>query len=170
MVKKRAKSKKVPSMPPGFRTVTPYLSVAGAAKAIDFYKKAFGAKEVMRNLGPDGSVMHARLRIGDSLVMLSDMHDPVGAKPKASSPIITTLHVYTKDVDRMWRNAIAAGAKVDMPLDDTFWGERYGQVIDPFGHRWSLSMQISMTKEEKEAKREAAMAMFAKDEDPGRES
>jgi len=161
------KPRKLSPAPAGFRTVTPYLSVAGAASAIEFYKKAFGAREVMRNAGPDGSIMHARLKIGDSIVMLSDQYPGPGesqqAPPRAGD---VTLHVYSKNVDAMWQNAIAAGARVLMPLDNQFWGERYGQLVDPFGHRWSLSMQVRMSTQEREAKQKAAMAMLSQGEHP----
>jgi len=167
----KKKASRVPPVPRGFGTVTPYLGVAGAAEAIEFYKKAFGAKEIMRNPGPDGKIMHARIRIGDSLVMVSDHYGaPEGGPAEPTATTTTTLHIYTKDVDSMWAKAVAAGAKVDMPLDDTFWGERYGQLIDPFGHRWSLSMQVKMSKEEKAAKQKEAMAMMAAGEHPGRET
>ena len=101
--------------------------------------------------------------------MLSDQYGGPGESAKRPTGGVT-LHVYTENVDRMWKNALAAGASVDMPLDNQFWGERYGQLVDPFGHRWSISMQVSMTKEEKEAKQKAAMAMFSAGEHPGRES
>ncbi|MDE1860225.1 MAG: VOC family protein [Candidatus Micrarchaeota archaeon] len=151
---------KVPAVPQGFHTVTPYLSVNGGIKAINFYKKAFGAKEITkwRSQTPDGKVIHSRLRIGDSLVMVSDRFGPNRGDSKAQSPV--TLHIYSKDVDKLWKNALAAGAKVEMPLDDMFWGERYGQLRDPLGHRWSVSTLIRMSKEEMEAKRKKAMAMF----------
>ncbi|MDA4114799.1 MAG: VOC family protein [Thaumarchaeota archaeon] len=165
--KKQTKPKKLPPVPAGFRTVTPYLSVAGAASAIEFYKKAFGARELMRNAAPDGSIMHARLKIGDSIVMLSDQYpDPGESRPATFEAGGVILHLYSKNVDGMWKDAIAAGAKVVLALDNQYWGERYGQLLDPFGHRWSLSMQVRMSREEKEAKQKAAMAMFSQGEHP----
>ena len=163
------KKSKITPIPPGFRTLTPYLGVDGAAKAIEFYTRAFGAKEVARTrrLTSDGKVLHARLKIGDSLVMLSDNYGPdQGTAPKGDSPVY--LHIYSKDVDKLWQSAVSAGATVIMPLDNTFWGERYGHLLDPFGLRWSVSMRVKMSKEEKEAKRREAMTMFAKNEHPGR--
>ncbi len=154
-------------IPAGFRTVTPYLAIDGAARALEFYKNAFGAKELTREATPDGKIVHATIRIGDSLVMMSDIFP--GAMTKSplelgTSPV--TLHVYTKDVDGMWNRAVSAGAKVVMPLDNQYWGDRYGQLVDPFGHHWSLSMRVKMSKEEMEAKRKEAMAMFSQDEHP----
>jgi PhnB protein len=170
--RRKSPAKKIPpSIPPGFRTVTPYLGVVGAAKALDFYKKAFGAREEMRETTPDGSIIHARMKIGDSIVMVSDQFGapPPPAPAPSLSPMMgpnITLHLYSKDVDKLWAQAITAGAQVVMPLDNQFWGERYGQVIDPFGHRWSMSMQVKMSKEERAAKEKAAMAMFAQDRHP----
>lgn len=154
--------KKVSPIPPGFRTVTPYLSVSGAADALKFYKKAFGAKEITkaRQQTPDGRIIHSRFTIGDSLFMMSDGFGTA----TGGGPI--TLHVYSKNVDKLWKDALGAGAKAVMPLEDMYWGERYGQLIDPFGCRWSVSMQIGMSKEERAAKQKAAMEMFSKGEHP----
>jgi uncharacterized glyoxalase superfamily protein PhnB len=154
-------------VPPGFRTVTPYLVVSGAAQAVEFYKKAFNAKEQRRETTPDRKILHSRLKIGDSVVMLSD--EFAGSDMKSPTSLGTstvTLHVYTNDVDKLWQQAVAAGAKVVMPIDNQFWGERYGQLADPFGHRWSLSSRIKMSRQEMEAKRQAAMTMFAEVEHP----
>lgn len=164
------KTREASPAPPGFLTVTPYLVINGAAQALDFYKKAFGATELDREPLPDGKIMHARIRIGDSIVMLSDEFPGSDMKSPASVGTSTvTLHLYTEDVDNLWQQAVAAGAKVVMPLDNQFWGERYGQLADPFGHRWSLSKRIKMSHEEMEAKRQAAMAMFAQGEHPAKE-
>jgi PhnB protein len=165
--KSKAKKAKVEPVPKGFRTVTPYLSINGAAAAIDWYKKAFGAKELSRQPTPDGKLMHARIRIGDSIVMMSDVFP--GANSQApdtlgNSPV--TLHVYMKNVDKLWQQAVDAGAKVTMPLDNTFWGERYGQLTDPFGHHWSISEQIKMSKAERDEKQKQAMAMFSQGRHP----
>jgi PhnB protein len=166
---RKTTAKKVVPVPPGFRTVTPYLAVNGGLEALEFYKKAFGAKELARQTTPDGKVVHARMKIGDSIVMLSDQFeapDASGATPMMRA--IVTLHIYSRDVDKLWQQATAAGAKVLMPIDNMFWGERYGQLVDPFGHRWSVSMQVKMSKEEREAKEKAAMAMFAQDQHAGK--
>jgi PhnB protein len=159
-------ARKVAPVPPGFRTVTPYLSVHGGAEAMEFYKRAFGAKELRRETTPDGKIIHGRLKIGDSIVMISDQFEAPNAA--AGSPV--TLHIYSKDTDRLWQQATAAGAKVRFPLADMYWGERDGQLVDPFRHRWSISMQIQMSKEERARKQKEAMAMFDQNEHPGQEA
>ena len=158
--KKPAKSQKAP-IPPGFRTITPYLAINGAAAAIDWYKKAFNAKELARQAVPDGKLMHARIRIGDSIVMLSDTFPGGTQSPDVLGNSPVTLHIYINNVDKIWQQAIDAGAKITMPLDNQFWGERYGQLTDPYGHHWSVSQQVNMTKKEKDEKQKQAMAMFA---------
>jgi len=156
------------AIPAGMRTVTPYLVINGAARALDFYKRAFGAKEIDRQPMPDGKLMHATLRIGDSILMMSDEF-PGGDTQSPTSAGGTTfnLHIYSKDVDRLWAQAVNAGATPTMPLEDQFWGERYGKLRDPFGHIWSVSMTVKMSESEKEAKRQAAMGAFEKGEHPG---
>jgi PhnB protein len=149
------KSKRVRSIPIGFRTVTPYLVLNDASTAIEFYKKAFGAKELIRHSTPDGKIMNAQIKIGDSMVLLSD--EFLGSSTKSPLSLGTstvTLHLYSKNVDKLWAQAVSAGAMITMSLDNQFWGERYGQVVDPFGHHWSLSQQIKMSwKEMEENKR-----------------
>ena len=164
-----AKSRKFESVPKGFHSVTPYLVIKGAALAVEWYKKAFGAKEFVleRQATPEGQLIHARIEIGDSLVMMSDIFPSSAIKDpmeRGHSPV--TLHIYTKDVDSMWKRAVEAGAKEDMPLDNMFWGERYGQLTDPFGHSWSLSMRIQMPPHEMEQKRQEAMKMFEQGQHP----
>jgi uncharacterized glyoxalase superfamily protein PhnB len=120
-------------------TVTPHLICAGAADAIEFYKKAFGATELSRMPGPDGKVMHASIRIGDSVIMLNDeMPDwgTLGPKSLKGSPV--TVHLYVENADKVFEQAVRAGAKATMPIADMFWGDRYGKVEDPFGHQWSI--------------------------------
>jgi uncharacterized glyoxalase superfamily protein PhnB len=124
-------------------TITPHLVVDGAADAIQFYKKAFGAQEVMRMPGPDGKLGHAMLRIGDSMLMLADEYpqwESFGPLALKGSPV--TLHLSVPDVDAAFARALEAGATVRMPLADMFWGDRYGIVQDPFGHRWSLATHV----------------------------
>ena len=158
-------------IPPGLRTVTPYLAIHGAGPAIDWYKKAFGAKEVSRAPGPGGTIMNAAIKIGDSIVMMSDEFPGADVKsPTTLGTSTVSLHIYTKAVDKLWDRAVGAGAKVTMPLENQFWGERYGQIADPFGHRWALGQRVKMSKQEMETKRQAAMAMFEKGEHPGYES
>lgn len=159
--KSKPKKTKIEPIPRGFRTVTPYLSINGAAAAIDWYKKAFGAKELFREAMPDGKLMHARIRIGDSIVMMSDIMPGPNAPSEISGKLPVSLHIYIRNVDKMWQQAVDAGAKVTMPLDNQFWGERYGQLTDPFGHNWSLSEQVKMSKAEKDEKQKQAMAMFS---------
>jgi PhnB protein len=145
------------SMPPGFHTLTPHLEVRGAARAIDFYKAAFGAREVLRNLGPDGrKIMHAQLQIGDSMLLVHDEFEEAGGEsPQTLEGSAVTLHLYVEDVDAMWARAIAAGAKVEMPLGDQFWGDRYGQLVDPFGHRWSIASKVEQLTPEQMRQRAA---------------
>jgi PhnB protein len=127
----------------GMHTVTPHLVCANCAGAIEFYKKAFGAIEVMRSPMPDGKIGHAQLRIGDSPLFLADefpdygSHSPLSLK---GSPV--TIHLSVPNVDEIWNSAKAAGATVRMELADMFWGDRYGQLDDPFGHRWSMATHI----------------------------
>jgi PhnB protein len=162
------KPKPVNPIPRGFGTVTPYLSVDGGSDAVEFYKKAFGAKEVQRYPTPDGKIMNAILKIGDSMIMLSDVFPGAMTKsPKSLGGTAVTVHLYSKNVDKLWAQAVAAGATATMPLDNQFWGERYGQLTDPFGHHWSLSQVIKMSKQEMEEKQKAAMAMFSQGEHPG---
>src|SRR5258708_18581733 len=149
-------------IPEGFHRVTPYLSVAGGIAAMEFYQKAFGARKLLLQLTPDGKVMHGRLKIGDSIVMLSDAFPASGlSAPTAIGATTVTIHLYSKNVDALWQRALGAGATVAMPLSDTFWGERYAQLTDPFGHRWSLSQRIALSPAEKKRLEAEAMAMFA---------
>jgi len=155
------------AIPPGFRTVTPYLSLEGGAAALEFYRKAFGAKKLSEVLTPDGKLVHGRIRIGDSIVMLSDVFEGARASSPARLGTSTvTLHIYSKNVDALWSRAVAAGARVAMPLGNQFWGERYGQLIDPFGHLWSLSMRVAMSRAERDAMQREAMAGFSTDKPP----
>jgi PhnB protein len=165
--KSKPKQAKVNPVPKGFSTITPYLSIDGAATAIDWYKKAFGAKEIYREPTPDGKLMHAQIKIGDSIVMLSDIFPGPNApslNAGARSPV--TLHIYMKNVDKLWQQAIDAGAKAVMPLDNMFWGERYGQLTDPFGHAWSIAEQVKMSKAERDEKQKQTMAMFSQGQHP----
>lgn len=135
-----AKKNPAKPIPDGFHTVTPYLVCDGAAKAITFYKKAFGATELMRVPTPDGKLMHASIQIGDSIIMLNDEFPEMGAlSPKARKGTSVTLHIFVEDVDSAFAQAVKAGATIKMPVQDMFWGDRYGQVEDPFGHNWSLA-------------------------------
>ena len=136
-------SQTVKAVPQGFHTLTPHLVVRNADQAIEFYKKAFGA-EVIGDVArmPNGKVMHALLRIGDSNLMLNDEMPEMGAMAPASGSSPVTIHIYTPDVDAAFNRATSAGAQVKMPLADQFWGDRYGVVTDPSGHQWSIAAHV----------------------------
>ena len=133
----------VKPIPEGMHTVTPHLVCAGAAEAIEFYQKAFGATELSRVPGANGKLMHASVRIGDSVVMLNEEMPEWGAfGPKSLKGSAVTIHLYVENADAVFEQAVAAGAKITMPLDDMFWGDRYGKVEDPFGHQWSIGTHV----------------------------
>ena len=155
---------KVKSIPEGMHSVTPHLVCSGAADAIDFYKKAFGATEVARVPGPGGKLVHGAVRIEGSVVMLVDENPQWGALgPKTLKGSPVTIHVYVPDVDAFVARAVKAGAKVTMPVDDMFWGDRYGVIEDPFGHHWSVATHLRDVKPEDlpEAMRKAEPSMAA---------
>ena len=151
---------KVKAIPDGYSSVQVYLIQTSSAKAIEFYKRAFGAEEMVRMPGPDGTVMHAEIRIGNSVVMMSDENPAMN--PTAKSPEHAKVHtagvmIYSEDVEKLWKRAVDAGAKVEMPLADQFWGDRYGQLSDPWGHRWSLAQHVEDVAPAEMEKRMAAM-------------
>jgi uncharacterized glyoxalase superfamily protein PhnB len=130
----------VKAIPDGYHTLTPYMTVRDAARAIEFYKQAFGAVEKGVMNGPDGKIMHAELRIGDSIVMLADEFPQYGSmSPLSTGGAGMGLHIYVEDVDSAFDRAVKAGASVEMPVSDMFWGDRYGKLADPFGHKWSIA-------------------------------
>lgn len=137
-------------IPEGFHTVTPHLVVKGAADAVEFYHQAFGAKEISRMPGPRGKLMHVELRIGDSRVMLADEFPEQGRQgPRAIGGSPVSIHLYVEDADATFDRAVAAGAKVVMPLEDTFWGDRHGRLEDPFGHHWAIASRTEeLSREE----------------------
>lgn len=148
---------KVKSVPDGYHNITPYLVIKGAAAAIDFYKKAFGAVEVMRMPQPDGRVGHAELKFGDSFVMLADEFPEmniVGPQTLGNSPVGILL--YVDDVDAVFNRAISLGATVNKPLADQFYGDRNGTVIDPFGHKWTIATHKEDVSMEEMERRMAA--------------
>jgi PhnB protein len=151
---------KAQAIPKGYHTVTPSLVVDGAAKALDFYKKALEAEELMRFPGPDGSIMHAEIRIGDSRIMLGDeMPEQGGRGPKSYGGTPVSFFIYRENVDAAWKRAVEAGGKPIMPLADQFWGDRAGCLEDPFGHRWWLAQHVQdLTPEEL---RKAAESFFS---------
>jgi uncharacterized glyoxalase superfamily protein PhnB len=137
-------------VPEGYHSVTPYLTIKNAAEAIDFYKRAFGAEEVVRMPGPDGkSVMHAEMKIGNSMLMLADEMPQGDCKsPKSLGGTSVNIFLYVQDADSVFQKAVSAGAKASMPTD-MFWGDRYGKVVDPYGHSWGIAThKLDMTPEE----------------------
>jgi PhnB protein len=141
-------------VPEGYHTITPYLAVEDAPTAIDFYKKAFGAKERVRMDGPGGSIMHAELEIGDSLVMLSDPFPQASTKPpKELGGTSVSIFAYVEDIDSVYKQAIDAGATSLMEPDDMFWGDRFGSVQDPFGHSWTIATHVEDVSPEEIQKR-----------------
>jgi PhnB protein len=157
----------VRAVPKSFRTVTPHLTIEGASDAIKFYKKAFGAKEMGRMMGPDGKrIMHAMIMIGNSVIMLNDDFPEWGSKgPKGLGGTPITVHLYVEDADKAFKKAVKAGATVAMPLADMFWGDRYGMLTDPFGHRWSIATHKKDLTRAQMAK--AAKAAMAEHQAPG---
>ena len=143
-------------IPEGTHTVTPHLIVKGGARAIDFYGAAFGAVEHYRMPAPGGAIGHAELQIGDSVIFLADeFPGNPGPRKLKGSPV--TIHLYVPDADATFAQAVKAGAKVKMPLMDMFWGDRYGIVVDPFGHVWSIATHKEDVSPEEMARRMAAM-------------
>lgn len=149
---------KADPIPSGFRTVTPHIVVKGGAEAIDFYRRAFGAEELYRHVEEkSGLIMNASIRIGDSIIMLNDEMPEWGCLgPAESRPSSVTIHLYVENVDRVFDQAVSAGAEPVMPVSDTFWGDRYGTLQDPFGHRWSVATHIEDLSSEEIVERAAA--------------
>jgi PhnB protein len=154
-------TEKVTPVPEGFHTLTPHLVVKGAEQAIEFYQKALGAQVLGKHAGPGGKIIHALLQIGDSKLMLADEFPEFGSMAP-ETPASTSIHIYLDNVDTAWARAVAAGATVKMPLMDQFWGDRYGQITDPFGHSWSLGSRVKiMTPEEMERAQKEAFGRAA---------
>jgi PhnB protein len=150
----------VQPIPEGYHSLTPYLSVHDAAQAIEFYKRAFGAKERGVMPGPDGKIAHAELEIGDSVIMLADPFEQSSVTPpKELGGRSGALFMYVEDVDAVVQQAVDAGAEVTMPVEDQFWGDRYGKVADPFGHEWQIATHAEdLSIEEIEERGKQAMA------------
>lgn len=144
---------KISPVPPGFRTVTPHLVVRNAAAALDFYRRAFGAEIINKLGGPEGPIMHAEIRIGDSIVMLNDEMEGQSG-PQGPSPV--TIHLYVPNADATFKNAVSTGAKAVMPLENMPWGDRYGIVADPFGHSWAIATRVEEVTPEELYRRLAA--------------
>ena len=149
-------------IPEGYHTITPQLTCRDAARAIEFYKKVFSARELSRAAGPDGKIMHAELQIGDSRVMLNDEFPGVAAAPNPSGPQSNSLFIYNEDVDSLFNRAVREGCRVDMPLDNQFWGDRYGKFTDPFGHHWAVATHVEdVAPEEMKRRSEQAFKQMA---------
>jgi len=155
----RASKKKVAPIPRGYRTVTPHLVCRGTADAMSFYKKAFGAREIMRMEMPGGGIAHAEMQIGDSRIMLGDEMPEMGASaPPTIGGSAVNIFLYVRSVDKAFAQATAAGATADMPPTDMFWGDRYAKLTDPFGHKWAMATHIEDVSP-KETMRRAAKEM-----------
>ena len=155
-------STQVKAVPTGFHTLTPHLTVRNADRAIEFYRKAFGAEVLHVAHTPDGKVMHAALRMGDSIFMLNDEFPEHGTmSPQAAGGGGVSLHIYLDNVDAAFDRAVSAGATVKIPLADQFWGDRYGTVMDPYGHKWSLATHVrDLSPEEMQREQDEAMAQM----------
>jgi len=138
-------------IPEGYHAVTPHLIIRDAARALDFYREALGAEELFRLPGPDGRLMHASMRVGDSIVMMNDELEGQSGPSSTGSPVI--LHIYTADADALYERATRAGATVVMPLDNAPWGDRYGVVADPFGHTWAIASRVEIVDDAEVMKR-----------------
>ncbi|HTL59571.1 MAG TPA: VOC family protein [Candidatus Limnocylindrales bacterium] len=151
-------------IPDGFHTITPHIIVSDGAKAIEFYKKAFGAQEIERFMTPDGKgVMHAQLKIGDSRLMVGSEFPPTCLSPKSRGGTTVSLYLYVENADTQFDRAVKAGCTVKMPMTDQFWGDRYGQVEDPFGHQWSIAThKQDLTQEQIAANARAFFANMGK--------
>ena len=148
----------VKAIPDGYSSLTPYLVCKGAAKAIDFYTKAFGAVEMVRMPGPNGQVMHAEVKIGDSILMLGDENKERGAlAPETIGGTSVSVMFYTEDVDAVFNRAVTLGAKTEMPPADMFWGDRMGNLVDPFGHKWAIATHKEDVTPDEMQKRMAAI-------------
>ena len=146
-------------VPEGFHSLTPHLILDNAAQTIDWYKEALGAQEVSRSLGPDGKIMHAEITIGGSRVMVADECSASGSQsPQALNGTACGVFLYLEDVDSTFKQAIKAGAKETMPVQDMFWGDRFGRLTDPFGHKWMLATHIEDVTPQEMEKRTAALA------------
>ena len=153
----------VKPVPEGFHSITPSLIVRDAAKAIDFYKRALGAQELVRMPSPDGKIMHAELKIGDSIIFLSDEMPQSPAKsPQTLGGVTGVLNLYVEDVDKRFQQAVDAGARVSMPVADQFWGDRYGSLVDPFGYTWGIGThKEDLTPQQMDERAKAFFAQMA---------
>jgi PhnB protein len=148
----------VKAIPDGYHSISPALTCKDAAQAIEYYKKAFNAQEIMRMPSPDGKISHAELKIGDSIIFLNDEMGPMTGTSSGTPRM--SLFLYVEDADTTFNNAVKAGGKVDMALENQFWGDRYGKLTDPFGHQWGIATHVEDVAPEEIGKR--AAAFFAK--------
>jgi PhnB protein len=150
-------------VPDGYRTATPYLIIKGASDAIEFYKRAFGATELLRMSDPQGRVGHAEIKIGDSVIMLADEHPAMGYRgPRSLGGSSVSILLYLEDVDAVFERAVKAGAKAQRPVADQFYGDRSGTLEDPFGHVWTVATHVEdVSPEEMQRRAEAAMKSAA---------
>lgn len=156
--KPASRSRKVPPVPPQYGSVTPYLTIRECGSAIDFYKRAFGAKELVRMPGPGGKVMHAAIKIGDSAVMMCDEFPEQGTKsPQSLGGTAGSVLLYVKDCDRVFRQAVDAGARSLQEPQDMFWGDRFSSIEDPYGHHWNIATAKEKVSPKEMARRMAAM-------------
>jgi PhnB protein len=135
-------SNAVRPIPEGYHSITPGITCKNTSNAIDFYKKVFGAEEIMRMPGPGGMIVHAEIRIGDSVIFLNDEMPGMTVAPSGSGPACSSLFLYADNVDEVFNRAVGEGCQVEMPLANMFWGDRYGKLADPFGHHWGLAQHI----------------------------
>jgi PhnB protein len=156
-------AKTVDAKPAHLHTITPYLTIKDAHKAMDFYKKAFGAEELMKMDGPDGKLMHGEIKIGDSVLFLGDECAERGKLgPQSRGGSTSSLMVYFENVDEAFDKAVKAGCTVEMPLTDMFWGDRFGSLVDPFGQAWALAKHIEdVSPEEMKKRQEQACKQMA---------
>lgn len=153
----------VRAIPEGYHSVTPYLTCKNAAQAIDYYKSVFGATEAVCMKSPDGKIGHAELKIGDSFIFVSDEFPGMNSAPTRGVKNACGIFLYVENVDDIFNRAVAAGAKVDMPLDNQFWGDRYGKLTDPFGHQWGVAQHVEdVAPEEMERRSKEWQAKMAK--------
>jgi len=153
----------VKAIPDGYHSITPSIVCKDAARAIDFYKEVFQAKELGRMAGPGGSIGHAELQIGDSRLMLSDEFPGMANAPDPNGPQSAYLFIYTENVEELYDRAVKAGCKVEMPLQNQFWGDRYAKVRDPYGHQWGFGQHVEdVTPEEMQRRADAWMAKMSK--------
>lgn len=147
------------AIPDGYYSLTPYIVIKGAAEALEYYKAVFGATEVLRMPGPGGRIMHAEVKIGNSILMLADENPERGAfSPSTTGQATSSIMFYTDDVDATFARAVSAGAKADQPPTDMFWGDRMANITDPFGHMWGIATHKEDVSPEEMQRRMSAMA------------